>query len=397
MMTVDTIAAIQTFRFRMRSYARLQKARARISNARRRGEVILAFAPSSLNLMMVDTCNSQCLMCGKDYKSFGSGAYLSLEDMKIIYNHLDMGQMVDVIYGGGGEPFLNPELAEIGEFTRRTYPTVQHLVISNGIAMNMDVAARLLGCGTHFLVSVNAATPETFQEIAGLDAFGRVTEHIVAVARMRDRMKSPAKITLSMILMRQNIEELPKFVRLARDLGADSVKAMYTRIYPESYRKKLGSAKQIKPEDSLYYHQRLSDGMMREAAALARRLKISFDPPPLFGDSFQVRQRDCDEPWKSLFINFNGDVYPCPASEILFRPKVDTKQYNSGNILRQHYKEFWNNRFWRELRRTNCGNGQQDVVPECQCCGAAICWDGPCREDTHILDWSLAEDSDLCL
>jgi len=205
------------------------------------------------------------------------------------------------------------------------------------------------------------------------------------------------KISLSMILMQRNVHDLVEFIRLAKRLGADDIKLMYARIYPDAYRKKAGDVRMIQPEDSLYFHQDVSDTLMREAVQVARGEGIPLDHPPLFGEAFQERQRDCRDPWRSLFINFNGEVYPCPASEILFRPKVESGMYNSGNILQSHYSEFWNNRFWRELRRTCRERDQEDVVQECLCCGSSICWLGPKYKPTHILDWSSAESSSLKL
>ncbi len=345
--------------------------------------------------MMVDTCNSQCVMCGKDYRACGSGQYLSLRDMETIYQHLDMGYLVDVIYGGGGEPYLNPDLGTIALHTRKSYPFVQHTVITNAIDLKEKTTGDLLESGAHFLVSVNASTARTYKDVAGVDGF----DHLLANLRrlVRQRGQTATQISLSMILLRRNIEELPAFIDLAADLGADAVKVMYSRIYPQAYREKQGRGVVISQDDSLFFHQELSDRMVAAAEKRAQASKIRFHRVPYFHERHETRVRDCTEPWRSLFINFNGDVYPCPASEILFRPKIDAGKYQSGNILRQSYKEFWNNRFWQELRRTNARRGRKDVVPECLCCGGAICWEGPCHEKNHILDWSETENSDLRL
>lgn len=374
---------------------RLWRAERNIKSAARNGDLEIAFAPTSLNLMMADTCNSQCLMCGNDYRACGSGDYLSLYDVKNIYGHLDMGQLVDVIYGGGGEPYLNPDLAEIARYTRRNHPYVQHTVITNAIDLKDETTNALLESGAHFLISVNAATAKTYKDVSGIDGFDHVISNLRRLFAARGNHTST--IVLSMILMHRNIIDLPAFIDLAADLGADSVKTMYSRIYPPAYRFKNGRGETISQNDSLFYHQELSDQLVRQAEAKARKRRFKFDCVALFGEAYAIRRRDCTEPWRSLFINFNGDVYPCPASEILFRPKIDGGQYFSGNVLEQHYKEFWNNPFWRELRRTNAGKERVEGVPECLCCGGAICWGGPCKETNHILDWTEAEKSDLRL
>lgn len=379
---------------RIASLLRLKKANIRINKAIRHGDLTLSFGPSSLNFMMIDTCNSQCIMCGKDYKTNGSGDSLSFEDIKKIYSHLNMRQVVDLIYGGGGEPFLNKDLADIAAYTHKNYPVVQHTVITNFLEWKPTVVKCLIDSRVHFLVSVNAAKKDTFQNISGVNFFERVISNISKLVKLRHEMKASIGISLSMVLMKQNIGELCDFIKLAEQLGVDEVKTLYVRIYPESYRKKRNRDIFINPEDSLFFHQGECDRLIQEAKQLAKQIGISFCHEPLFYCS-QTITRNCNEPWKSLFINFNGDVYPCPASEILFKPKIDSGQYNSGNILKQHVEKFWNNSFWQALRKTNIQENREDIIPECLCCGNSINWWGSRSEKAHVLDWKEAEESDL--
>jgi len=379
---------------RVASLLRLKKANMRIGKAIRHGDVKLSFGPSSLNLMMIDKCNSECIMCGHDYKGSGSADALTMEKIKTIYRHLDMRQIVDVIYGGGGEPFLNPELAAIAEYTRRLCPTVQHTVISNLIFSNEEVYRRLLKSRVNFLVSVNAASPEVFKIISGVDVFDRVIANIRTLVSLRKEVKAMVGISLSIILMRQNVRELSDFVQLAHDLGVDGVKVVYVRIYPEEYRRKKDGNILIQPKDSLFYHQEESDKAMKDAEQIAKELEVSFEHQPLF-NCLEEKERDCKEPWRSLFINFDGALFPCAASEIMFMHKVYYGQYNSGNILKQTIEEIWNNPFWRALRETNTLKNRVEIIPECLCCGMSIDWCGVKAKKSHIMDWRVAEESDL--
>ena len=380
---------------RIASYLRFKQSKRRIAEAVRHGRTEIDFPPTSLNLMMADRCNSQCIMCGHDYLTCGSGEMLTLERMRTLYDHLDMKRVVDITYGGGGEPFLNPELPDIAEFTRKTYPGVRHMVISNFIAVKEETLRRMLASGVHFLVSINAVTPETFRAVSGRDAFVSVTEGLKLLVSLRRDLNAPVEILVSFILMRRNIDELLDFVRLASDLGVDGVRLPYVRVYPESHRLRNGRPDTIGPAESLFYDQERSDRMVLAAEKEASTRGISIEHDPIFAGA-EKRPRECIHPWKSLYINFNGDVYPCPASEILFKPKIDKRQYDSGNLLTQHYSAFWNNGFWRTLRRSNL-KGVPTEVPECGCCGNAICWDGPSVESAHVLDWTSAERSGLRL
>ncbi|KKK57929.1 hypothetical protein LCGC14_3049550, partial [marine sediment metagenome] len=265
------------------SYLKLKSTEVKIERASRNTNKNLKLWPSSLNLMMVDVCNSECIMCGCDYQNCGSAEFLTLNKIKKIYNHLIPGKLVEVIYGGGGEPFLNPELSEIAEYTKLTCPTVQHTVISNFISASADVLEVLLKNRVNFLISINASTKETYKKISGVDAYEKVCKNIHKLVDLRKKIKSLSGISVSIILMKQNIDELSNLVRLAHSIGVDSVKAVYVRIYPEKYRVKKNGRIHILPNDSLFFHQSKSNHEILSAAALAKKLGTSFSHQPLFG------------------------------------------------------------------------------------------------------------------
>ena len=103
------------------------------------------------------------------------------------------------------------------------------------------------------------------------------------------------------------------------------------------------------------------------------------------------------EPWRSLYIGFNGELYPCAASEIMFMHKVESGKYQSGNILQSHYKDIWNNSFWQALRQTNAQHNRKEIISECLCCGSSIDWNGVTEKSSHVMDWTLAEQSDCSI
>lgn len=389
--------SFKNFYSRLGSYLSLQKSNFRVRRSIKKGETALSYAPSSLNLLMIDKCNAGCIMCGHDYKSCGSADALSLEKIKSIYSHLDLKQLVEVIYGGGGEPFLNPDLVDIARYTRECCPMVQHTVISNMIApCESSRLQRLLDARVHFLISVNAASRDTFKTVGGVDAFDTVTANIKKLVELRKKSKINVGISISLILMKQNVDELSRFVQLAKELGVDGVKIVYVRIYPDQYRRKGDGSVQIAPEDSMYFEQDKNDRAIEAAKRMAEEVGVVFEHQPLFKCS-RKSTRYCTEPWRSLYIGFNGELYPCAASEIMFMHKVESGQYSSGNILQSHYKEIWNNPFWQALRKTNALQDKKEIIPECLCCGSSIDWNGVAEESSHIMNWDQAERSDLTI
>ena len=387
---------MDSFINRFISFYRLKKSLLRANQAARGGVSCIPLWPSSLNLMMIDRCNAQCIMCGHDYHDCGSGDMLTLAKVRTIYGHLHMHELVDVIYGGGGEPFLNDDLGEIAEYTHRQDPVIQHTVITNGIAWRPAIVEKLINNNVNFLVSLNAASPGSYYTVSGIDVFDTVCSNVHNLNELRKKNDARVHLAVSVILMRQNIHELPDFVRLADRLGADSVKAFYARIYPPAHRLRSGNAR-IAQQDSLYSHQDLANRMIREAQDVAKRLKIRFDSPPLFG-AHKAIPRNCLEPWRSLYIDTNGNLFPCAASEIHFKDKVERQIYRTGNILNEPIEKIWNNEFWQALRKTNFqSDAVKDIVPECGCCSMGICWHGPDVAESHLMDWSSSEKSSLQL
>lgn len=333
-------------------------------------------------------------MCGHDYKNCGTAEALTLEKIKVIYKNLELKQIVEVIYGGGGEPFLNPDLVDIACYTRKCCPMVQHTVISNLIAScESSKLQRLLDMRTHFLISVNAASRDVYKTVAGVDAFSIVTKNIKKLVELRQKSKADVGISISLILMRQNIDELNEFVQFAKELGVDGVKIVYVRIYPEKYRRKGDGSIKISSRDSMYYDQEKSDRAIESAKKFSGKIGIAFDHQPLFKCSRKT-DRYCMEPWRSLYIGFSGELYPCAASEIMFMHKVGSGKYHSGNILHSHYSEIWNNPFWQALRKTNALQNRQEIIPECLCCGSSINWSGVGEKSSHIMNWRRAEQSE---
>lgn len=378
---------------RSRRFWKTERAKRRVQRAYDAGWTVLPFGPWAVNLIMVDACNSHCIMCGGDYRDSGSATALSLAAVQAIYRHLPMDGVVQVTYGGGGEPFLNPDLVDIARHTRRVSPVIQQSVITNLIDAPETKCAGLLENDVHFLISINAATRDTYRTIAGSDRFGTVLENVKRLVRLRRDTGSASGIGLSIVLMRQNVREVPDLVEMASAIGVDSVRALYARIYPEEVRRRAASASTIAPEDSTFFHQAESDACLRKAEEAARSLGVKLKRDPLFAES-RKKARDCRDPWQTIFVNYNGNVYPCPGSEVLFRRKIENGIYESGNIIEQPLMEFWNNAFWQSLRRTNRQKGREEIVPECLCCGNSLCWLGPNVQHAHVLDWSTTRDSE---
>ena len=344
--------------------------------------------PAQVHFLMNDKCNARCIMCGGDYFHADGRRRITIDKFRKMAENLRLERFGEVVLAGWGDPLLNLDLLPILDHLKERYPSVRVSITTNGIALSRRMAEALLDRGVSSVnVSMNAATPETYRRIMQVERFGQVVTNIAWLsAARRERGRGPV-LQLSMAINRLNIEELPLMVELAGRLKLDSVNAMYTRFYPEGIRNQNVDRpeERLRDEDSLYFHQALSDAKVSEAAAVARTLRVAFNHEPLFRDN--APGKACVWPETAIMVGFDGEVYPCGGAEVHFREKVEKGIYHFGNALMESIDDFWNGPAYRELRLSSHGDAAACVV-ECRCCANTM---KPGDRRSHIMQWDGEE------
>ncbi|MBI5787571.1 MAG: radical SAM protein [Candidatus Schekmanbacteria bacterium] len=341
--------------------------------------------PQNLTFLMIDKCNANCVMCGGDYLSSSSGRMITFEKYSRIVANLQMDKIEALSYGGAGDPLLNPHLGEIAQHVADNYQHIETGIITNAINLDEKNCCLILDKIGMVTISLNAAQSGTYYKIMQVDKFDKVCENIARLRDLKEERGSRCRIYLSIIISKRNTEELVPFVELAKKFGASGIFILYCRFYPEQIRQKHFDlpGNSLIQEESLFFHQELANKHLTKAGELAQKYGLDWHSEPLFGEKFIPRP--CLYPWQSLYIGFDGELYPCAAGEVLFRNKVEKGIYQSGNILKNNIKAIWNNEFFITLRKTNSGHV---LMEECACCGNSICWSGPDNLRSHILDWT---------
>jgi GT2 family glycosyltransferase/MoaA/NifB/PqqE/SkfB family radical SAM enzyme/predicted Zn-dependent protease len=341
--------------------------------------------PTQVHFLMNDTCNSRCVMCGGDYFNSRSGRRITLEKFRRMAANLRLERFSALVLSGAGDPLLNPDLVPIIREANGSYPGVRVMITTNGIALTRELAGILQGLRvSHVNVSINAATRETYRRIMQVDRFEEVCRNAANFRALGNLRPARPCLQFSCAVHRGNIEELPALVELGRRIGIDSINILYCRFYPEGIRNPdlLEEGNRLADSDSLYFHQELSDRMIREARALARRHGIHFTHEPLFGEN--APGRTCHWHESEIMVGFDGEIYPCGGAEIHFREKVEKGIYRFGNALTDSIDDFWNGKMYRALRLSSRGEGD-DRLPECSCCANVM---RPNDVRSHIMGWN---------
>lgn len=184
------------------------------------GQSSLRSLPWNVSLPISDVCNARCTFC----TSWLEGKQqLTLEQLEKFEPVLRTAVYVGLI--GHGEPFSHPRLGEIADrLSEYLDPRSASYTITNGVflARWLDRLDQLRL--TSISCSLNAATPETHHEMMGFppEEFPRIVENLRAIAS-GEVTKNRIAVSVTLVVTRQNIHEIPAFIELGNQLGATSI------------------------------------------------------------------------------------------------------------------------------------------------------------------------------
>jgi sulfatase maturation enzyme AslB (radical SAM superfamily) len=238
------------------------------------GKFVLVHGPKALTLESSSVCNLRCVMCpqGRDLvhrpRHFPSSLIEKLQPavagVKWIQLH------------GIGEPLLSPAFWQFLEKLRLREEA--HIEVNtNMTVITDDQIDRIVQSRLSLInVSLDAATAETYLRIRGYDFHKVVNNLRRLISRRNAEGREKPAIFLNMTLMRENIEELEAFVRLAHDLGVQGIQFWHLNA-GEDYRltKKDGWTFDYKTQ-MLSNYPELSNTKIRAAVALAECLGTPF-------------------------------------------------------------------------------------------------------------------------
>jgi len=328
----------------------------------RRGSLPL---PGELYIEVTNRCNSRCQTCVRTFETLEPLRDLTLDEFRALVDQVAV--LRRVVLHGVGEPLLNADLtAMIAHLKRRDEPP--HVLFnSNAILLTSDTQEALIGTGLdEFRISTDAAHPDLYARIRGVDAFGRMVDNVASfAARIQEAGHGP-RLSFWFTAMHENLAELPELVRLAHRLGVGEVYVQRLVYYGQ------GLAQQTQ---SLFRAmQAVEEELLAQAETLAEKLGVTFGASGattpreslLSSDGNRRPWSSCRRPSALIYVTANGNVLPC-----CFSP-FTTSDYRGlilGNVFEAPLSEIWNGRAYERFRAAL----QSDSPPEsCDRCG--VCW-----------------------
>jgi len=335
---------------------------------------VLRSMPTKAWLSVTGKCNLLCTHCPRsliDEQFLSSDeitATLFADIQRDLFPSLDMLRI-----GGnnlGEQLFARSWPTYAREMSHQPYTP---WLVTNAQTMNQSRIADLVEAGYIIDISIDGATEDRYRLIRGA-SLAKLTDNVRSIIRERQRWDETAapgarraKVIFSFTAFADNVDEVPKLVRLAADLGVDEV--VVTHYMPSLEEQRY---------QSLFYHQNTANAAFADARRIADETGVAVQLPPAYlvrslgsVEALRVRVRDrygreldvpgesaaapkCLHPWTSASINEKGEVYPCCQSNLLM-----------GDLKTSSFAEIWNNRRYRKLRRTV---NSDNPLPDCRQC-----------------------------
>jgi len=172
--------------------------------------------PVTMEVDLCGACNSHCPRCtGGERRD----ALLPTTVAERVLGELARGGVRGIIFTGGGEPTLHPDLPRILARARGLGMDVG--LITNGLRASDDMREAVANCATWVRVSLDASTPEEYARSHGGTEreLGEVVENIRRLAR---EPKCPT-VGVGYLVEDASVGGMVRATTLCRDLGADYI------------------------------------------------------------------------------------------------------------------------------------------------------------------------------
>lgn len=322
--------------------------------------------PTYVQLEPVGQCNLRCQMCAiqfrRDGPPFGPPAFMKFEEFTRTIDQFPT--LRELHLQGLGEPMMHPRF-----FDMVAYAAGRGIKVTTNSNLTLLNARRAESCVTSGLavlhISIDGATAETYERIRARSRFERVLRNLDLLLAARRRLGSDQPgLRLVMVIMRQNLHELPDIVRLAQRWSMESVFVQHLAhdfaetALPQHYRpmRDFVEAETLLNEDP----QRI-ERYFSEARHVARELGISLRLPRIRPRTHPpgTRGRDrCDWPWTGAYLTYDGFALPCCMV-------ATPDRVNLGNVAGTDVASVWNGEAYQEFRQQLDSDEPPEICRSC--------------------------------
>jgi MoaA/NifB/PqqE/SkfB family radical SAM enzyme len=323
--------------------------------------------PVCLYLETTNRCNLLCTTCPRTYAELEPPADMSWKLFTSIVDQIPKLQRA--VLHGVGEPMLVKNLPRMVRYLKDRGCYV--LFNTNGTVLNEKNGRALIEADLDELrVSFDAANAESYLAVRGKNYFHRILKNVRAFRELQVREGHlKPRVSAWLTGLRETIEELPDFVRVAAETGVKEVHLQRLVFFKDDA---IGMAR---PDQTLYEQLSGEEAVhIDRAAALAETLGVTFSASGGASEpGVSLKRNDngspwslCRRPWTVMYFTANGRALPCCIAPFSQR---GYENYTLGDATQQTLREIWTGPAYSDFRRAL----KSDKPPDA-CAGCGLRW-----------------------
>lgn len=250
---------------------------------------------SLASIEMTHRCNLQCIHCCIDAKcNMTEKDDLTTGEMKNIFDKLIEWNPKTIMLSGG-EPLLRRDFIELATYLRKCY-NGKIIISTNGILINCNNVKDLIQVADQMEISLDGYDEQTCSLVRGRGVFGKVMSAVSLLQKNGFR-----NISLSMTVSDNNESWEKNFIELNNKLGTRP----NCRIFSPTGR----------GEENKEFFTNLPNDQVYIPTSFIQKERDE-----------QVSFSCCSAGNREIFVDYKGDIYPCPS--------YVENTYKLGNILK---------------------------------------------------------------
>jgi MoaA/NifB/PqqE/SkfB family radical SAM enzyme len=238
---------------------------------------------------------------------------------------------------------------------------------TNGTVLNERNGRALITAELDELrVSFDAATAESYLAVRGKNYFNRILKNVRAFRELQEREgHTKPRVSAWLTGLRETIEELPDFVRVAAETGVKEVHLQRLVFFTDNA---IGKAR---PDQALYEQLSGDEAVhIERAAALAKSLGVTFSASGAAAEpGMSLKRNDngspwslCRRPWTVMYFTANGRALPCCIAPFSQR---GYENYTLGDATQQTLREIWTGPAYGDFRKALLSPTPPDACASC--------------------------------
>ena len=211
---------------------------------------------------------------------------------------------------------------------------------SNATIMNKQIIKKLLETDLDSLsISIDGANQKIYGKIRKGGNLNIVLSNLKELIKQRNEKNSSLKIFVAIVVQRDNIKNLIETIKLLDSFGVDEINPVPIVEYD------IKEYEKFTLKNSINELQKVCENILK----LKLKSKLNYDFIMKYlkdakKGNIEYQKEPCYVPWYSTYITWEGDVLPCCY--------FYDKQLCFGNVFKEDFKKIWNNKKYKNFRKS---------------------------------------------